>query len=158
MTRVLHVSEALWSATWEGLRARSAGVRESACVWLGTRSNEIEQAVEIVFMDDLPGVIALPRYHRTSREAVLAMLQHARARGLKIVCDIHTHPRTWVDLSEIDQEHPIEYRVGLIALVLPDYGQGAVAIDRVGIHEYVGDGQWCRHPATSGRVRLTETP
>lgn len=138
----LFVPSRLWSATWEGLRVRGGGRRESACVWAGTRDGGVEHAREVIFLDDLPGTVGRQRQHRTSRAAVSALLQRARDLGLVIVGDVHTHPSDWVGLSEIDQAHPIEYRVGLVALVLPDFAMGAHDIRMVGVHEYAGEGRW----------------
>jgi hypothetical protein len=118
------------------------GAREAACVWAGTRDGNVETAQEIIFLDDLPGTVGRRLQHRTSREAVAALLARARERGFVIVADIHTHPSDWVELSLVDQEHPIEYRVGLPAMVLPSFGTGAPDLARTGVHVYAGNGRW----------------
>lgn len=138
----LFVSQKLWVSTWEGLQLRSAGQVEAACVWLGTRTDTAQVAVEVVFLDDLPGTIGRRLQHRTSRQAVAMLLEIAREKQLSIVADLHTHPSDWIDLSEVDQEHPIEYRRGLIALVLPRFALGLPDLARTGVHEYIGNGQW----------------
>lgn len=138
----LYAPHALWAATWAGLRRRGDERRESACVWLGTRDRAEERACEVVFLDDLPGTVARRLHHRTSLAAVAALMQRARALGLVIVADIHTHPGEWVGLSELDQAHPIEYRVGLVALVLPRFASGPPELQLTGVHEYLGDGRW----------------
>jgi len=140
----LHVSRPVWMATWYGLQRRSANEIEAACVWLGTRSEDIETALDVVFLDDLPGTVGRRLQHRTSRQAVAMLLDLARARGLRIVADIHTHPSEWVDLSDVDREHPIEYRPGLIALVLPTFALDPPDLTRTGVHEYIGRGEWVR--------------
>lgn len=155
--RCLFVPRRLWSATWEGLRVRGGGRRESACVWAGTREAGVEHAREVIFLDDLPGTVGRRLQHRTSRAAVAALLQRARDLGLVIVADVHTHPSDWVELSEVDQAHPIEYRVGLVALVLPDFAVGVADIGVVGVHEYAGDGLWCTFEGEEVRQRLCVT-
>lgn len=140
--RCLFVPSALWSATWNGLRVRGGGRREAACVWAGTRDGGVERACEVIFLDDLPGTVGRRLQHRTSRAAVAMLLQRARELGLVIVGDVHTHPSDWVDLSDVDRAHPIEYRVGLVALVLPEFAMGTPDIGLVGVHEYSGDGHW----------------
>jgi hypothetical protein len=142
--RKLTVPHGLWISTWEGLRVRGAGLREAACVWAGTRAAHEETARDVIFLDDLAGTVGRRDQHRTSREAVNALLSRTRELGMVIVGDIHTHPTDWVDLSLVDQEHPIEYRVGLLALVLPEFAVGAPDITRTGIHEYAGAGRWNR--------------
>jgi proteasome lid subunit RPN8/RPN11 len=139
---ITRASVRLWRDTWYGLQRRSAGERETACVWLGIRAGDAEDAREIVFLDDLPGTIGRRLQHRTSRVAVNMMLERARALGMEIVGDIHTHPSTWVDLSEVDRAHPIEYRVDLLALVLPSFAAGAPDVTVSGVHSYAGDGEW----------------
>jgi proteasome lid subunit RPN8/RPN11 len=124
------------------LQRRSADENEAACVWLGTRSSDLERALEVVFLDDLPGTVGRRLQHRTSRQAVDMMLEFARTKRMSIVGDLHTHPSEWVDLSEVDRVHPIEYRVGLLALVLPSCAQGLPDLTRTGVHEYIGAGNW----------------
>lgn len=156
--RHLVVSGSLWRSTWEGLHARGDGERETACVWAGTRDRDVETAETIIFLDDLPGTIGRRLQHRTSREAVAALFARTRELGLVIVADIHTHPADWVDLSLVDQAHPIEYRIGLLAMVLPDFADGAPELTRTGVHEYLGDGRWktLRGADVLWRVRIDE--
>ncbi len=156
IVRHVVVPPSVWIATWEGLRVRGGGVRESACIWAGTRDGDVEVAQAIVFLDDLPGTAGQPLQHRTSRDAVAAMLARVRELGMVIVADIHTHPSIGVDLSLVDRAHPIEFRVGLLALVLPAFGAGAPQLARTGVHEYVGDGRWKKFRGADAfrRVRI----
>jgi proteasome lid subunit RPN8/RPN11 len=154
MARTLHVTRSLFEATWLGLQRRSQGAQETACVWLGNQDGEREIATEIVFLDDLPGTVGRRLQHRTSREAVRILIDRARELGLTIVGDVHTHPGQWVDLSEVDRAHPIEYRIGLLALVFPSFAQGSPWLDGVGVHEYLGSGQWTRFEGDDVASRL----
>ncbi len=154
--RELNVPASLWLTTWEGLRQRGGGAREAACVWIGARDGKVEHARDVVFLDDLPGTVGRRLQHRTSREAVAALLSRARELGMVIVGDIHTHPSDWVDLSEVDRAHPIEYRLGLLAIVLPSFAGGPPTLEAVGVHEYAGDGEWQTFHGSekSSRLRL----
>jgi len=154
--RKLLVREGLWTSTWEGLRVRGWGRREAACVWVGDREGSIERARDVIFLDDLPGTVGRPLQHRTSREAVAALLARARDLGMMIVADIHTHPSDWVDLSVVDRAHQIEYRVGLLALVLPHFATTPPTLHEVGVHEYAGDGEWATFdlPHIADRVHI----
>lgn len=140
--RQIVVSLMLWQSTWNGLRTRGAATRESACVWGGKRTVAADIATSVTFLDDLPGVRAGTRYHRLTRETIDALFAILRSNKEMIVADIHTHPGCWVDLSPTDAEHPIEYRPGLPAIVIPYFAMGAPALDGLGLHEYVGDGEW----------------
>lgn len=142
MPRTQVITQQLWRATWLGLQRRGGGARETACVWLGEQEGEQEVAREVVFLDDLPGTVGRRLQHRTSREAVRIVIDRARELGLTIVGDVHTHPGEWVDLSEVDRVHPIEYRIGLLALVLPTFAKGPPRLKGVGVHEYLGAGEW----------------
>ncbi|MGE0710321.1 MAG: hypothetical protein AB7N76_13590 [Planctomycetota bacterium] len=93
-------------------------------------------------MDDLGEVNSGALHHRTPTATTRALFELLRSRELEILADVHTHPSDWVELSPVDQEHPIEYRVGLLALVIPRFAAGERSIDACGLHEYLGDLRW----------------
>lgn len=136
------VSRTAWEQTWTGLLARGSGRRETACVWAGTREDACDVVRHVAFIDDQDEVRGAPYSHVAAPAAVARVLADLRMRGLVIVADLHTHPSNWVGLSDIDQANPIEFRVGLIALVLPNFASGERLISRVGVHEYVGEKRW----------------
>lgn len=131
----------LWLDTWGGLEARGAGRREAACVWAGP-TESAGRVNEVVFLDDLGEVCSGALHHRTPTATTRALFELLRSRGLEILADVHTHPSDWVELSQVDQEHPIEYRVGLLALVIPGFAVGEPSLDACGLHEYLGDLRW----------------
>lgn len=141
-TRVMSISPELWQRTWMKLRSHGDGQREAACVWAGVRSEHEERVTEVIFLDDLSGVEAFPLQHKTTRKATAALFAQLRDKKLSIIADVHTHPGDWVDLSWIDKAHPIEYRPGLTAIVLPNYATTEPSLETIGIHSYLGDGQW----------------
>jgi hypothetical protein len=136
------VPKDLWEQTWAGLRDRGRGNHETACVWGGRRSVAADTAQSVTFLDDLPGVRAGARYHHLSRATIDALFSILRTRREMIVADIHTHPKDWVDLSDTDAMHPIEFRPGLPAMVIPHFAQSPPTLNGLGLHEYVGDGVW----------------
>jgi proteasome lid subunit RPN8/RPN11 len=136
------VTQELWNHTWFGLRDRGKGRRETACIWGGHRVGPADSVQSVIFLDDLPGVRAGTRYHQMSRPTILALFKILRERREVIVADIHTHPEGWVDLSPTDTEHPIEFRPGLPALVIPHFAKTAPTAERLGLHEYLGEGAW----------------
>lgn len=145
----------LWEETMGGLAARSQGVREAACIWAGTRASDTCRASEVLFLDDLPGAIGHARSHRTPRQALEALFSHLRLKGLQIIADIHTHPGSWVGLSSEDRKHPIEFRVGLVAIIIPHFAQMAVKLTEAGVHEYLGQQRWRQLPPAEIRQRFT---
>ena len=142
--RRLIVPRGLWLETWDGLRARGQGEREAACVWGGTRSGHVERAEHVAFIDDHGPVNAHKLSHVAFPDTVYRCLEHLRERRLVVVADVHTHPELWVGLSPADAANPIEFRVGLLAFVLPRFALGAPALNVTGVHEYVGDRRWRR--------------
>lgn len=154
----LNIPASLWTRTWVGLRERGGGQRESAAVWTGTRDDAGETAMDVVFLDDFPGVRAHALQHCVPRSASAALFRELRARGHVLVGDVHTHPGSWVDLSPTDQEHPIEYRVGLVAVVIPHFARGAPRTDTIGIHVYRGSGAWDTPEGAARDATLMLTP
>lgn len=151
MQRQLIVPEPLWLETWSGLASRGGGQREAACIWAGHRDDQSETVEQIVFLDDFDETVAHGLYHRTPRSVTAELFRLLRERELVIVGDVHSHPDEWVGLSPVDSAHPIEYRVGLRALVLPHYSIGEPSTETVGVHEYLGDKRW--HQLSISEVR-----
>jgi proteasome lid subunit RPN8/RPN11 len=150
----IKISESLWQSTWSGLSQRGQGRRESACVWAGERFADRWVVHDVVFLDDLPGVHGGRLHHCTTRPAVAALLSRLRSAGWQIVADVHTHPRDWVDLSPVDRQHPIEHRIGLVAIVLPHYGRGPIRLESVGVHEYQGSYRWRTLPLAETLTKI----
>jgi hypothetical protein len=136
------VAQQLWIETWYGLRTRGKGRSETACIWAGKRSTSGDIVHSVTFLDDLPGVHAGARYHQVSRVTIEALFKLLRERNEMIVADIHTHPSDWVDLSPTDSEHPIEFRRGLPAMIIPNFAMFEPTLEGLGLHEYIGDGAW----------------
>lgn len=132
----------LWNETINGLRMRGNGERETACVWAGHRGESEHKVLEVVFLDDLAGVISRELNHRVTMSAIDILFKYLKDKKLSIVADLHTHPHDWVGLSWVDKEHPLEYRMGFLMIVLPNYACGDVSLDNIGVHEYEGDAKW----------------
>lgn len=150
----LVVSQAIWNETWEGLRLRSGNSRESACVWGGHRSETSDEATQVHFIDDLPGIERGRLSHQTPREATELLFGDLRRSGQSIVADVHSHPGSWVGLSETDSTHPIEYRIGLFALVLPRFANGKPSLASAGVHIYLGNGNWKQLSLAEAKERV----
>ncbi len=148
------ITQRLLESTWHGLKLRSGGRRESACVWVGHRTQTGCHVREVIFLDDLPGVTAGRLRHNTPKEATRALFSLLHSRRLDILADLHTHPLDWVDLSPVDQRHPLEFRVGLIAIVVPHYAAGEATLATAGVHEYVGSFAWRRLSQTEVKSRI----
>ncbi len=137
----LHIPNSIWEKTVHGLRKRSGGRRESGCLWVGKREQTwlIQDAF---FLDDFPGTKRHSQFHRTPRSAISMMFEMLREKEYQIIADIHTHPSFWVGLSEVDKRNPIEYRVGLIAMIFPYFARRDCSFKNIGVHEYLGVHKW----------------
>jgi hypothetical protein len=70
-----------------------------------------------------------------------ALAAVCRRDRVRVVGDIHTHPRDWVGQSLTDAAHPMSALPGHIALIAPGFAQGDVTANDLGVHVYTG-GQW----------------
>lgn len=154
MTFIVEVPRRVWNETWDGLRERSRGPKETGCVWGGERRDNLLRTTEVVFFDFLPGTRRGALSHVLSKEGAAALFELLSERGLEIIADIHTHPPKMPQLSWIDEEHPIEYRVGLLALVVPGYAEARPSLGGIGAHEYLGELRWRTWPLKEKRARL----
>jgi hypothetical protein len=136
------VPRAIWACTWSGLRSRGAGAKESAAVWAGCRCDGLEHVEALYFLDDYAGGEQRRGYHRVPVEALTEFFAALQQQKQVIVADIHTHPTDWVGLSALDEENPIEFRVGLPALVLPCFALPRPSLSISGVHIYKGNGRW----------------
>lgn len=152
------ISTTQWKETWAGLKIRGQESREALCVWAGDRKSQPWKVLEVVFLDDFPGVEGFARFHRVSREAVTALFRCLHQKNLQLIADVHSHPGSWVGLSDIDMEHPLEFRVGFLSLVLPSYAIPKPDIGAVGVHEYIGNMEWktLTAEAVLSRIKIQE--
>lgn len=129
--RRLSVPREVLQATVAGLRERSAGWRESACVWVGTVEGIVQRATfhhEIA--DDRATALSL----ELPEAAKFRLYQQLSREKLRILALLHTHPEGWVDLSWIDQQNQISSRVGFLSIVLPFYATRHWNYDDIGFH------------------------
>jgi hypothetical protein len=152
--RNLVVPSTIWHETWKGLRAHGDGKREAACIWGGDRSATAETARAVYFFDELPSTSGGALHHKVTASGVARILSELRRNGHVIVGDVHTHPSSWVDLSPIDQKNPVEFRLGLLAFVLPNFAQDAPDLARTGVHEYLGQKRWRRLATSEAQERV----
>jgi hypothetical protein len=155
MTDHLILSHGLWVETWLGLRQRCAGEREATCVWGGQRDGNTLRCTSVIFLNDFPGVRSARLYHVTPPGVTAQVFEILRNRGESIAADIHAHPADWVEQSRTDMEHPIEYRPGLMALILPYFAVGMADLTTIGAHEYLGNLQWRMLPTDECLNRIT---
>ena len=129
-----------WRALLAALQQRGQGRRESGA-FLVTSKPERAFVTDFVLYDDLDpdcltGGIDFHGigYHRLG--------EYCRDRGVRVVADVHTHPGEHTRQSPMDQQHPMVPRVGHIALVVPNFAEGRIRSQDVGVHRYRPDHAW----------------
>lgn len=127
----LVVPSTVLARTGAGLRARSAGWRESACIWSGTRDGHV---TDVVFHHELGDDRATALSLELPEVAKFALYKRLAARGEILLALLHTHPEDWVGLSPIDARNQLCSRIGFWSIVLPFYGATKWQNAAVGFH------------------------
>jgi hypothetical protein len=143
------VPRTIVSATVQGLRQRSDGWRESACVWIGDYDGRVRHTVfhhEVA--DDKANALSL----ELPEKAKFSLYQQLARDKQRVLALLHTHPDRWVGLSWIDQQNQISSRIGFLSIVLPDYGSVNWDVDAIGFHVKCERG-WSR--LTTSEVHAT---
>lgn len=139
--------------TLAGLRTRSAGWRESACVWSGSRDGRV---AEVWFHHELGDDQATALSLELPEAAKFVLYQRVAERGETLLALLHTHPEEWVGLSGIDQRNQLCSRIGFWSIVLPFYGQHSWDEDAVGFHLRCDRGwQQLQGDLLKGRFQIT---
>lgn len=127
----LTVPRGVLQATVFGLRERSAGWRESACVWVGAAAGAVQR---VTFHHEMADDRATALSLELPEAAKFGLYQQLAREKLRILALLHTHPEGWVDLSWIDQQNQISSRIGFLSIVLPFYGTHDWNYDEIGFH------------------------
>ena len=127
----LTVPRTIIQATILGLRDRSAGWRESACMWIGSVSGVVQR---VTFHHEIADDRATALSLELPEAAKFAFYMQLAREKLRILALLHTHPDSWVDLSWIDQQNQISSRLGFLSLGVPHYGKNDWNYDEIGTH------------------------
>lgn len=137
------ISRHRWRRLLAELRRRGAGHRESGAFLLVARGND--RVVRVAYYDDLDAH-CLTGGISFATSGFTELWRICGEENLRVVADVHTHPGTWVQQSEIDATNPMMARVGHVAMIVPSYG-GARSIGECGVHIYLGSRRWIAVPA-----------
>lgn len=129
------------------LARRGDGRRESGAFLLAERQPTDQSAdtgaplmvVAIAYYDDLDPS-CLTGGITFSGEGYTALNARCRRDRVRVVGDIHTHPRRGVAQSHIDSAHPMAALDGHVALIAPNYARGPITLDTLGAHVYRHNG------------------
>lgn len=141
----LSITRELFDTLMKELEARGAGARESGAFLLTSSDSgdaddqEWPEVTAIAYYDDLDpssltGGITFNAAGYTALNAL------CRREQLRVVGDIHTHPREWVAQSSIDAAHPMVALPGHVALIAPSFACAPLDPDELGIHVFRAPG------------------
>lgn len=133
---------------WEGMIAelgrRGEGRREAGAFLLAPREGRTRLVSRVVYLDDLDPDCLVGGIHFHG-EAYSELWDICDREEMRVVADIHTHPRSWVGQSSIDAENPMVARRGHIGLIAPCLATRPTSSKEVGVHEYRGEEGWASH-------------
>ena len=93
-----------------------------------------------------------------SEEVVGATARAARAYGLAVLAQVHTHGGDWTEHSRGDDSLIVMPFEGMLSLIAPHYGRfGLLPLHGLGVHQYQ-DGEWVAIAESSTRERFHVVP
>jgi len=131
------------------LRERGDGRRESGGFLLGRRAGAARVIESFLPYDDvdpnsLRGIIL---FDGSKMDTVWEL---CRREKLEVLADVHTHPGGFGQ-SQTDRDNPMIPEIGHIALIVPNFADGAYLPGQIGIYEYRGRRQWVDRSADGSR-------
>lgn len=155
----LRIRVALWEELLDGLRERGGGVRESGAFLLGTGEGAERTATGFALYDDLDPNCLNEGYVHFDGRNYGRLWEICGDKAVTVVGDVHTHPYG-PGQSHSDKTHPMVSIPGHIALIVPNYAQGSVPAEDVGVYVYRGRHRWRayrgRHAATVLDIQTEE--
>lgn len=140
----LRIREALWEDLLRGLKERGGGIRESGAFLLGTSTSAGRTATRFVLYDDLDPKCLNEGYVRFDGRHYGRLWGLCTRESLSVVADVHTHP-FGPGQSHTDKTYPMVSIPGHIALIVPNFAQGAVYAFDVGVYVYRGRYRWAAY-------------
>ena len=140
------MSRRRWRGLLGELERRGDGRRESGAFLLAASTGD--RVEQVVYYDDLDAH-CLTGGISFSTTGFTALWRICEEQALRVVADVHTHPSTWVQQSEVDASNPMMARVGHVAMIVPSYGH-ARSVEECGVHIYLGSRRWIAVPAGEG--------
>ena len=115
---------------------------EGVALWLGRRFAEVVVVTHVVGLRG-PGVVKRPDYLSISPELLDDVTDVAIRLGTYLVGQIHSHPASWVELSEADKRAGIQ-APGYLSVVAPHFARDpGTPPGNCGFHVFDGE-RWRR--------------
>lgn len=139
---LLEIPRGLYDSLIADLAESGRGVKESGAFLLGSLNGQRRCVSSYLMYDKVaPLSSSLHAYVAFTAEEMARAWEHCYALGLQVVADVHTHPFGPAQ-SISDREHPIVSLAGHVALIVPNFAQGAPQPRDLGVHLFGGCGRW----------------
>lgn len=144
--------EALLSFALAGIED---GGHEGMAFWAGCESQEFGSTVIL-------GVIIPDAEHSNQRviasaEAVGKAARLARAHGLGVLCQVHSHPGQDTRHSDGDDRLILLPFEGMLSIVVPEFGIHFAQLREASVHQFQ-DGRWVLCSAASVAAKMLNVP
>lgn len=121
------------------MRPHGAIGNEGLALWLGKTNGSAIQITHLIEVTG-PGFNTSPLYMSLSMRAMSKLTDLAEQLDRYLAGQIHSHPRTFTDLSELDKTQGIRVP-NYLSVVCPHYAQrSTTALGECGIHVFEGGG------------------
>lgn len=119
------------------MRPHGAVGNEGLALWMGKVNNSIIEITHLVEVAG-PGFKTSPLYMGLSMRAMARLTDLADQLDRYLVGQIHSHPGTFVDLSDLDKAHGIRVP-NYLSIVCPYYAQrSSTILGDCGMHVFEG--------------------
>lgn len=134
----------IWRRGVGELRRRADARREAGAFLLG-REREGPRRIELfLFYDDVDPHCFDNGIVQFNGALLGEVWRRCRAMGMTVLADVHVHPGHFGQ-SASDRANPIMPEAGHIALILPNFADGACLPGGIGLYEYLGGRRWADH-------------
>jgi len=130
---------------------------EGLALWFGKANGSTIEITHLVEVSG-PGFRTSPLYMGLSMRAMAKLTDLADQLDRYLVGQIHSHPKTFVELSDLDKAHGIRVP-NYLSIVCPYYAQRpSTTLSDCGIHVFEGSNYRRMNPAVAARrIQIAST-
>ena len=145
----------LLDASVEVMRPAGRLGNEGLALWLGRVDGRRATVTHVVSLQG-PGFLSAPQQLRLSWRTMARLTELTGDLDTYLVGQIHSHPKNFIDLSDVDKVYGIRCQ-DYLSVVCPDYAQRNVNhLRECGVHLF-DDGNYRRLSVTEVCLRIEET-
>lgn len=139
------------------MRPHGAIGNEGLALWFGKVDDSTIEITHLIEVSG-PGFKTSPLYMGLSMRAMAKLTDLADQLGRYLVGQIHSHPRTFVELSDLDKAHGIRVP-NYLSIVCPHYAQRtSTTFSDCGIHVFEGSNYRRMNPDVAARrIRIVSS-